>query len=65
MRIMDKDTVLELLAKKAETATLSAIAADIGVSVQYLSDVLKGYRPPSDKVLAYLGLKWEIVKDRG
>lgn len=62
---MEMSDVLTLLQRKIENAeTQAAVAKEIGVSPQYLSDVMNGYRTPSDKILDYLGLKWDIVKDR-
>ncbi len=59
---MQNDDVVQLLKKKQGERTQKEMAEDIGVSPQYIHDVLTGARTPSDKILDYLGLKREIVK---
>ena len=39
-------------------------AEKIGIKHPYLAEVARGDKPPSDKVLAGLGLRWAIV-DKG
>lgn len=42
--------------------TQKAMAEHLGISPQYLNDLLNGRRKPSDRMLAHFGLRWEIVK---
>jgi transcriptional regulator with XRE-family HTH domain len=37
-------------------------AEELGISAQYLNDLLQGRREPSDNVLEKLGLKWKIAR---
>ena len=50
---------LRLLADS--TSTRKAFAETVGISPQYLCDILSGKRMPGKKVLAFLGLKQSIV----
>lgn len=59
---MKESTVVELLKKKQGARTQSDLARDLGMTPQYVSEVLKGQKPPSDRILEYLGLKREIVR---
>ena len=45
------------LRKLTETATQTEVARMLGVSSQYLSDVLNSRRTPGKKILAALGLE--------
>ena len=40
----------------------SEVARELEVSPQYLSDVLKGDKPVSDRILKWLGLERTIVR---
>lgn len=59
---MDNDAVIELLRKRQAGRTQKEVAEELGVTPQFLHDVLNGRRNPSDRILEYVGLKWEIVK---
>jgi len=59
---MEDSGVIELLRKRVEGSSQKELAEDIGVSQQYINDLIHGRRTPSDKILKYLGLKREIVK---
>jgi transcriptional regulator with XRE-family HTH domain len=48
--------ILELLEKKLEGRKASEVAAEMDVSVQFLSMVRHGKRPPSETILKWLGL---------
>ena len=50
--------VLERMTRDAESQ--QALAAQLKVSPQYLSDVLAGRREPGQKILHALGLKREV-----
>jgi transcriptional regulator with XRE-family HTH domain len=39
----------------------SALAAEIGISPQYLNDILHGRREPGETVLKYLGLQKRVI----
>lgn len=62
---MTNRMVVALLRSRVQMSKQSAVARDLGVSPQFIYDVLRGARKPSDRVLAYLGLKREtqIVND--
>lgn len=53
---MTRDDIILLLRKRQGTRTQTELAADIGVSKQYLSDVVLGHRDPGPAILEYLGL---------
>ena len=56
------DPLLETRVREevADWGSLSEAARVLGVSPQYLSQVLRGKCPPSDKLLASLGLERRI-----
>jgi len=58
---MNAATVVKKLAAMCRERTQREVAADLGMSEQYLSDVLRGYRKPGPLVLKALGLKRERV----
>ncbi len=58
---MDESTVVTLLQKRKGERTLKETAEEVGVSLQYLQEVLTGKKRPSDRILEYLGLKRDIV----
>lgn len=62
LSIMTNETVVQLLKQKLGERTQVELARELQVSPQYIHDVLCGNRKPSDKILEYVGLKWEIVK---
>jgi transcriptional regulator with XRE-family HTH domain len=39
----------------------ASLAAEIGISPQYLNDILKGRRDPGETVLRYLGLQKRVI----
>lgn len=55
---MTKDDVIQRLRAAAnEAGSVKLFAANIGLSLSYVSDVLNGYRPPGDRILDALGLE--------
>jgi transcriptional regulator with XRE-family HTH domain len=48
---------LDTLQRRCDGRPLNEAAADLGVSSQYLSDVLHGRREPGPKILNALGLE--------
>ncbi len=59
---MNETTVIDLLKKRRGERTNSELAREVGISPQYLHDVLNGNRRPSEKILSFLGLRRDIVK---
>lgn len=59
---MTRDTVIrKLLALIEEKGTAKATAQSLGISQQYLSDVIKGRREPGEKLLSAMGLQSRVV----
>ena len=54
--------VVELLRVLAtQSDSQSDLAAEIGISPQYLNDILRGRRDPGETVLRYLGLQKRVI----
>jgi transcriptional regulator with XRE-family HTH domain len=64
MKAYSQADIIELLRKAIGDGTAKDYAAKIGVSQQFLSDVLKGRRAPGHKLLAALGLKAAYVPEK-
>lgn len=60
-KVFTLDTVRSVLTQYIATHGTKTAALHCGVGVQFLRDVQQGKRPPSDKVLAALGLAWGVV----
>ena len=60
--MVDADYI-RALGREAEQAAESraALAAQWGISVQYINDVIRGYRDPGKKVLAALGYERVVL----
>lgn len=56
--------VVDMLAKKRGARPWRELAAEIGCSAAYLSDVINGRRDPGPKILDFLGLERVLVKKR-
>lgn len=56
-RIYTVAEVTALLIERQGSRTQKDLAEEMGVSAQYLSDVLSGRRGPGQSILAYLGLE--------
>lgn len=54
---MTKDGLISMLNRKIEKGSQRTVAASMGVSAQYLNDVLKGKREPGVGFLAALELE--------
>ncbi len=52
---------IDELLKLTKVKTQRQVADDLGVSAQYLTDVLKGRRAPGKKILDGLGLERLII----
>lgn len=50
------------LTKRLESKSLRAVALDLGVSAPYLSDIMRGHRPPGPKVLKALGIERTVER---
>lgn len=53
----DCEPISMLEARLTPTFTQAALAEEIGISPQYLSEILRFKKPPSDLVLDFLGLE--------
>ena len=58
---LTQDEVLAQLHGIIKTRTQASLADEIGVSRSFLNDVIKGTRPPTGKILDYLGLQAQII----
>lgn len=57
-----QDQVLARLRAIVKTRrTQASLAEEIGISRSFLNEVIKGSRPPTGKILDYLGLRAETV----
>lgn len=54
---MTSESVLELIVKRMGDSTQKDFAQTIGISQQYLNDVLRRRRAPGPKLLRWLGLE--------
>jgi transcriptional regulator with XRE-family HTH domain len=61
VKLLTKDQVIALLKKRQGERTQQELAEELGVSQQYLSDVLLGRRDPGPAVLDKLNLRQEMV----
>ena len=62
---MDTEQILKLLRKHtAEAGSVAKWANDNGFSGMYVGNVLRGKKPPSERLLAALGLRRETVIKR-
>lgn len=59
---MNNEDIIRLLRKRLEKLSQSELARELDVSPQFVYDILRGARQPSERVLSYLGLKREIVR---
>lgn len=55
------DPIVLLKARVDSLGTQAALAEEIGISAQYLSQILAGERDPSEKVLDYLNFEKVIM----
>lgn len=58
---LTQDQVLNRLRAIVKTRTQASLSAEIGVSRSFLNEVIKGTRPPTGKILDYLGLRAQII----
>jgi len=57
-------TPIDELQRLLQSDTQSNVAEQLGISAQYLSDVLHKRRAPGKKILAALGLKRSVVYEK-
>jgi hypothetical protein len=50
-----------ILKRRCDGRHIAVVASELGVSSQYLSDVLRGARDPGPKILVALGLERVIT----
>jgi hypothetical protein len=62
IRAYTAEEALEMLKRRQGTKTQREFAAEIGVTQQYLGDVLLGNRGIGTKLLTYLGLEVGYIK---
>ncbi len=61
MKRLTKESIISLLRKKQGDRSAKELAADLGVTPQYLSDVFLGRREPGPAILRGLRLEAEIT----
>ena len=61
MEIIDESEVRKMVRRACkEHGSLRSFAAHLGVSAAFISDIARGNREPSGKVLQYLGLTKDV-----
>jgi transcriptional regulator with XRE-family HTH domain len=61
MQYVEYDPIEMLRVRLSPLCTQSDLARQIGISPQYLSEILKGRRPPSKIVIDFLDLEKIII----
>lgn len=56
MKIYTRDDVIRMLKNRQGSKRAKHFAEELKVSAPYLNDVYAGNRPPSPKILSFLGL---------
>ncbi len=66
MKRYDDDNILKIIKAAAMHSSQKQVSENLGISQQFLCDVLKRRRPITDRVLAAMGFKrvWYIVEDK-
>jgi transcriptional regulator with XRE-family HTH domain len=62
VRKLSQEEVVGMLQKKQGDMTQKDLAAQIGVTQQYLCDVLLGRRDPGPRILQFLGIEKAYVQ---
>lgn len=62
MKAYTQDEVIEMIRKRIGNKTQREFALEIGVSQQYLNDILQGRRTPGPSILGYLGLEKAFIQ---
>jgi len=57
---MTESEIRQAIRQRAKDGTLTDVARDLRVSVQYLHDVVNGRRKPGKKLLRAMGLKKNV-----
>lgn len=55
--------VLSALTDRKGRRTWALVAAELGISRPYLSDIIHGHRQPGERILRQLGLRRVVVQD--
>lgn len=63
-KILSSEQVLQLLKKRQGNRPNTELAAELGISKQYLGDVLRGRRDPGPPILKALGIKKVFVLEK-
>lgn len=63
-RTLTADDVLEMMRKQMGDRTQTAYANELGITPQYLCDILQRRRDPGPKVLSRLGLTQSVKYER-
>jgi len=61
MKTYHTDDLMRELRGRVGKATQTAVAAELGVSLQHLNDLLMGRRKMSERVAAAMGYRMEVV----
>lgn len=62
LQLQEADFMGQLRSQLRALGSQKAMAKHLGISPQYLSDLLHERREPSDRILKHFGLRWAIVK---
>lgn len=60
MSSMNTNDVRKIIARRLRTQSASDLARELGISPQYLCDVIKGRKEPGDGMLRPLGLRRQV-----
>lgn len=63
LNIFTEAQVVELLVDRAAKSTAAAVAGELGISPQYLNDITKGRKRPSDLLLSRLDLE-RVIREK-
>ena len=55
------EQLIEELGRRAQESSMTEIARQVGVSVVYISEILRGKRPMSDRVAEHLGYERLVI----
>jgi hypothetical protein len=58
------EDVVERLRSVTQESSMTAVANEIGVSLPYISEILRGRRPLGPRVIDYLGYEKQVVFQR-
>ena len=61
VKVFEVDDVLAMLAQWVEQSSQAEVGRQVGVSRQHVSDVMRGFRPPSGRLLDLLGMERVVM----